>query len=490
MKKIYKTCSLTLVALLFCALTGILMAEPVRHLVRPGETLYSISRRYGVTVEAIQAANPAIEGTNIPSGMMLTIPDATSAEAASPTAQPADAPVPQPAAAPAAESETEASHWQDGVQTLAVFMPFNLDGNTADELKAQMRSLEYYQGLLMAVDEMQQKGRRIEVQTYDCGSTPLQQLLASPDLKRADVLLAPMAENEVEQVAAWGEANGVPVISPFVYSASMQQRYSQLLQVNTPKAQLYPQLTADLKKRFAGYTFVFITDSLGAVKPDPYAALLKRELQASGFDCRSLSFRSPDRLMACDSVLNLREAPVMFVPVTPSKENMRRIFSGLQHVKILRDARFAEAVERPHEGEIQQPQMAMLGYPEWAMWTNDFIDYYYDLNVYMFSKIYVNPFDEKVAQFFTNFKYWYGKDLMPLVLRYGLLGYDVAHFALQSLADHGHRMVTELDGRPAQTLQTMLCFEHDAETQRATNRGLYLIHFTQFSGIEKIQVVP
>ena len=51
-----------------------LVAENREHLVKPGDTLYSLAKKYGVTVEAIQAANPSIEGTNIPAGMTLIIP--------------------------------------------------------------------------------------------------------------------------------------------------------------------------------------------------------------------------------------------------------------------------------------------------------------------------------------------------------------------------------------------------------------------------------
>ena len=52
-----------------------LFADNRSHLVKPGDTLYSLAKKYGVTVEAIQAANPSIEGTNIPAGMVLVIPD-------------------------------------------------------------------------------------------------------------------------------------------------------------------------------------------------------------------------------------------------------------------------------------------------------------------------------------------------------------------------------------------------------------------------------
>ena len=70
---------------LFCVLAMAFVlssasADNRQHVVKPGDTLYSLSKRYGVTVEDIQAANPSIEGTNIPSGMTLVIPDENEVE--------------------------------------------------------------------------------------------------------------------------------------------------------------------------------------------------------------------------------------------------------------------------------------------------------------------------------------------------------------------------------------------------------------------------
>ena len=47
--------------------------KTVRHVVKPGDTLYSLSRKYGTTVSKIQKAN-GLRGTNIRDGSTLVIP--------------------------------------------------------------------------------------------------------------------------------------------------------------------------------------------------------------------------------------------------------------------------------------------------------------------------------------------------------------------------------------------------------------------------------
>ena len=64
--------------MLFCAFsTSVFAQNIVKHEVQSGETLYSLARNYGVTIDAIKQANPSIEGENIISGQVITIPNAS-----------------------------------------------------------------------------------------------------------------------------------------------------------------------------------------------------------------------------------------------------------------------------------------------------------------------------------------------------------------------------------------------------------------------------
>lgn len=513
-----------------CLFAGVmtLTAANREHVVRPGDTLYSISKFYGVTVEAIQAANPSIEGTNIPTGMKLVIPDAAaettteqktaeqikSAKSAlsftnkkegkkdndkevtidrsSPTVIIGDSkstPSVNFTNKPALPTYNVMGngHWTDGTLTLAVILPFNLNAKTADEQKVQMRSVEFYEGVLMAVDEVQQMGRRVSVLAFDLGTESIHSILQNQGLLSADFIIGPMDEASLKPVADWGEEHGTPVVSPFVFNASFIDQYEHLFQINTQKSMLYPQLTEDLLNRFSDYTVVFLTDSINMKKSDPYPALLKKELRTLGIQYKEMTFRRPETLMACDSILGIMEKNILFVPVTPQQESLRRMFSGLQHVKILREARFQDALLHGTAAK-GQPKMAVLGYPEWVLYTNDMIDYFYDLNVYLFSKLYVNPFDPFVKRFYDNFKAWYNKDLMSLMPKYGILGYDITRFFLRSLSRHGQHIEERLIGQEEDCLQNVFCFERGEDNKGFYNHGLYLVHFTPESTIEKIVI--
>lgn len=57
--------------------TIVIMEGTRKHTVKAGESLYSIARQYGTTVSAIQAANGIVDPAVIRTGMVLTIPSGT-----------------------------------------------------------------------------------------------------------------------------------------------------------------------------------------------------------------------------------------------------------------------------------------------------------------------------------------------------------------------------------------------------------------------------
>lgn len=374
-----------------------------------------------------------------------------------------------------ADTEPLQEHWDDGVITATVILPFNLDAATTEAKRQQMRVAEFYQGFLLAVNETQRTGRQIKVQTYDCGTQNLRDILERPEISYSDFIIAPMDDQQVREVADYGEGLGIPVISVFAFDpALLDSAHSHLFQVNAHKSMMYDALSDDLMSRFQNHTVVFVKDE-GASKEDPYPANLRNKLKDNGHKFLDFSYSNPEMLMKCDSILNLENEDMLIVPVTPDRESMRKMFSGLLHVKISRDT--LEVV----------PQIAILGYPEWALSTSEFIDYYYDLNVYMFSKIYINPFDLDVKQFYYQFKQWYHKDLMPLIPKYGVLGYDVATYFMTAVIKDGGRLEQNVRGYKGETLQTAMCFSSGPDGG-FYNSGLYLVHFTPESTIEKIVI--
>lgn len=519
-----KKISITLVMML-TALS--IFAETRQHLIKPGETLYSLSKLYNVTVEAILEINPSVEGTNIKAGMMLNIPDPitpaaevkktvveNNAEEVKNTEKgkkgifsifgkkdkkdkknkkQADEPttiVTTPSVVKS-EEKTEQEAYQPvgpvkrvkaygAPDNIVVILPFKLDSKNAAEDKLQMRSVEFYEGLLLAVDEAQKAGQRILIQTYDLGTKSMSEILATQSLKDADMIIAPMDAKDVEEVAEFGKANDINVVSAFAFNQELSKDNPNLIQLNTSKALLYDNLTKEVLTRFKYNEIVFLTDSNAVSKTDPYAELLKKEMASHSVKYHEFTYKNPEKLATIERVLRIPDGSnILYIPTFNSKDALRKMFPSLKCTAF-------EEVDGEMIPRTSNSKISILGYPEWVLYTSDFMNDYYDMNVHMFSKFYVNPFDERVKTFYRKFHYWFDKDPMPLTPRYALLGYDIGTYFLAAIRKYGMNFNEHLGEFSKETLQSMMSFERDG--QGWLNKGLYLVNFQPSTQIEKYEI--
>ena len=127
------------------------------HKVKRKETVFSISRKYGITEAELIAANPELKGENkIKKGTFLCIPypKAQTEQNIQSQAIPTDS-----------ELFRENRKKTERFSTIkaAVILPF-LDGVSKSE---SSRMVEYYEGLLMAVDSLKRTGTSIDLYTYN-----------------------------------------------------------------------------------------------------------------------------------------------------------------------------------------------------------------------------------------------------------------------------------------------------------------------------------
>lgn len=94
---------------------------------------------------------------------------------------------------------------------VGVFLPFKSSG-----VKGQ-QAVEFYRGLLMAVDSLSQSGTTVKITAADCGSTAseMQTLLDESKHGVYDIIFAPSNIQQAEVVNKYSILNGTKVLMPF-----------------------------------------------------------------------------------------------------------------------------------------------------------------------------------------------------------------------------------------------------------------------------------
>lgn len=183
----------------------------VEYVVKPKETLFSLSKMFGLSQEELIKANPAL-ANGVEEGMILKVPSVVSV---SPEGK-------KTYASLAKKSNT------NGRKKLVLLLPFNMSkiqddtvNSTATRLKKDKflnMTLDFYSGALMAIDSAKQLGLTVDVSIFDSQETKstsnIASLIQENKLENVDAIVGPFYQANVEKTAQLLTANQVPVISP------------------------------------------------------------------------------------------------------------------------------------------------------------------------------------------------------------------------------------------------------------------------------------
>ena len=142
------------------------------HLVAPKETLYSISKLYSVSIEELQNANPTLISEGLKAGQNLVIPNKSLADinVASANKPLFDKPL-----------STLIKSTASSKKELVFLLPFNIskiENDTINTLPSKLKkdkflnmTLDFYSGVLMAIDSAKTIGLNIDIKIYDSEET-------------------------------------------------------------------------------------------------------------------------------------------------------------------------------------------------------------------------------------------------------------------------------------------------------------------------------
>ena len=204
----------------------------LNYIVKPKETLYSLSKMAGISQEELTALNPEL-AQGVIEGMVLKFPATI-------------------AFSPQVKKEyTELSNnkQSSGRKKLVLLLPFNISkiqGDTVNSTAMRLKkdkflnmTLDFYAGALIAIDSAKTLGLNIDVKIFDSqetkNSSNVAALIKNNDLENSDAIIGPFYQSNVEKTAELLLPNQVPVISPL--SKDLGASYANIFQsIPAPEA--------------------------------------------------------------------------------------------------------------------------------------------------------------------------------------------------------------------------------------------------------------
>ena len=424
------------------------------HKVKRKETIYSISKEYGITEAELIEANPELKGKNkIKKGSFLCIPYPTTT-ANTGNSKPQTIPTNN-------ELFSENKKEAERISTIkaAVILPFLPDAASRSE---SARMVEYYEGFLMAVDSLKRSGTSIDLYTYNSGANvnSLNDILSKNEMKNMDIIFGPLQQQQIKPLADFAKKNDIRLVIPFTSKDNTVFRNPAIYQINTPQSYLYSEVYDHFVRQFPNANVIFIEANSKTKDKADFIKGLKDELRN-----RSIPMATLDEDASVEALKSALKT---------GRENIFIPTSGSNLVLIKCLPQLTLLVRENPEFSIH-----MFGYPEWQTYTKDHLESFFELDTYFYSSFYTNDLFPAAKNFTRNYRRWYGKDMDERYPKYGMLGFDTGYFFLKGLARYGSELENNLQRMDFAPIQTGFKFQRVNNWGGFVNKKVFFVRFTK-----------
>ncbi len=184
------------------------------HRVQQGETLYALSKQYGISQDSLRRANDGLpEG--LQTGRYIVIPKYSESFLAN---REKDSEI-------SGDDYPDLPHGHPETVHMALMLPFELEYN--DSLERTLASgrdlyilseiaLEYYRGTMMALDSLRKMGLNAEVHVYDVGDdlVKARDVVRRPEMDRMHIVFGPLHKSTFAVVSEASRRGTYYLVSP------------------------------------------------------------------------------------------------------------------------------------------------------------------------------------------------------------------------------------------------------------------------------------
>jgi hypothetical protein len=214
--------------------------------VAAGETLYGISRRYGIAVSTLMEDNAGLDPLHIVPGQRINVRRSEQGETggrqieaemeryrealASVTGEtqpeteelvlfPKDPPNEDRAAEHERHDPAADESFNDRGLDISLLLPLSGQDGVADR-----RFVEFYRGVLLGLEELKGQGVSASVRLWDTprSEEAVAEIVASREFGRSDLVIGPVYDEGLAPVVEFAARRGIPVVSPLSAGEEME----------------------------------------------------------------------------------------------------------------------------------------------------------------------------------------------------------------------------------------------------------------------------
>lgn len=509
-------------------------AEPVnedaffRHQVQPGETLYRLSAEYGLTIPEIRKFNPQLENRNLVLGETLLIPrkpeesfaeeieaetevETDSLQAELPRFESSFYDVELPVTVPEDCAPSKSYAFQPAYN-VALFLPLFLTENeqlnkkferelaSRDSLQEVISDvgedalvemdepeeslyefyresenfLEFYEGVLLAVDSLRNAGMRIHLNIFDTRQNPasIRKNIHSDEFLQTDLIIGPVYPLVQKEVSAIASKNRIPMVSPLSSQSDEINANPYYYQVN-PTREFLNLKTAELiaEEYFNSNLVVVKTSNTVKGAEEKIVDMVREKLDHSGY------WGQPQGMQLQTYDFN-KEGPFGFSRVmSHEKENVVLVTS-------LNEGDLSVILSNINN-LVGTYSITLIGFNRYEQFQSITDEFFHNLKLKYVTPYWVDYSHPGTIRFLNNFK----NNFYTEPGSFGRQGYDVTFYFLSALRNWGRDFPDCLSYNRVHLSQGNYNFEKISRFGGYMNQGVSVISYERNFEVIRKRVV-
>jgi LysM repeat protein len=426
-----------------------------KYEVKRGETYASIATDNGISEAELTAANPDLK--KVKKGKTIILPKPYTEQV---TGDMATIPV-----------EELRAYYQPRIQDLyenlvakrlenevniALVLPFQLH-KSAPPKQAYLYT-DYYKGFLLAMDSVSRiTNRHITIKVYDTqhNLNVTDSILALPELKSMNMIIAPSEPQQLARINAFGKANGVPVMNCFTTKNEDYLDNPYVYQVNTPTNEMMHDVMKWFDEQFKGYNVVFLNASSESDKE--MFEHMRTHINRKKYPTATINVSGDLTYNDISNQMN-PGSKYVFIPSSGDKALVKKYIKALKQVK----------------NERFDCDLSLIAYPEYVLYLKDYQTDLQDVDTYMFTRFF-NAKGFRTRDLEAAYKTNFGGEPLSAVPNMAIYGYDTGMYLLKSLGVDG---IIDEETPLYKGIQTSFRWERGDNWRGYTNQAIEVVHFS------------
>lgn len=368
--------------------------------------------------------------------------------------------------------ESDSLSWYEGLEGIAI-------SDTIIEQERPLQTtrqfygnsenfLQFYEGVLIAVDSMQKGGTKIELNVFDTKDNPetIRKIINRADFIKTDLIIGPVYENVQKEVAQIAEKNQIPIISPFTPKSGLISNNPQFYQINPTREYLAEATVGMIADNYSESNFIVVGTSAYAGTPEgQMVEVLRKKLSTGKGKFTEYDFRK-ERSRGLKNILSAEKENVVFIPSSDEGE----LSVAISNINNLAD----------------EYSITLIG-------TSNYQQKYASIEVAHYHNLkfkYINPYWTDYSKNNTlNYVEKFVANFGTEPNSYGIQGFDAAWYFLNALYFYGKDFNNCLPNLNIDLLQGNYYFKKVSPAGGYMNQGVSVISYNRDFEVERESVV-